>query len=135
MAVGGVEVIDLGFVATEQIIRWRFVVQIAGDRQVEMADAAAERVLGVAQHNVSALDAADEAAVNVRMMGISTVEIGAAVALGDYLTTDSVGRAVAVSAAVGLKESAGFALSAGGAAGELIPMVLTPGGSRNTSVT
>jgi len=135
MAVGGVEVIDLGFVAAEALTKWRFGVQIAGDRLIEMADGAAERVTGVIQHDVSAGDAVLGAHVNIRLMGISTVEAGAAIAVGDFLTTDSVGRAAVVAASVGLKEVAGIALGAAAGAGDLISMLVLPSSSRNTATT
>lgn len=122
MAVGGVEVIDLGFQALEAITKFRFVTgNLASVRGAEMADAAGERVMGVAQHDVSAEHAADEAAVNVRVMGISTVEAGAVVAAGADVMTDASGRAIT---AVATNRVVGVALDGAGAAGELITVVL-----------
>jgi methylmalonyl-CoA mutase cobalamin-binding subunit len=136
-ASGGVEVIDLGFVSTpaSAITKFRFLVQSAGDRIVTQATSAGSKVLGVAQHDVSAGDATLGAHVNVRLMGISVVEAGAAIAVGDFVTTDTSGRAAAVSVAVGLKEVAGIALQAAAGAGDLVTILLIPAGSRNTAVS
>lgn len=135
MAVGGSEVIDLGFVATAAMTKYRFVEQLTGDRQVRQSQTAGGKVIGVAQHDVSSGDAALGAHVNVRLMGISIVEADAAVAVGDFVTSSADGQAVPVAVSVGLKEVAGLALSAAANAGEFVTVLLLPAASRNTATT
>lgn len=136
-AVGGVEVIDLGFIANEALTIHRFVKNSAAgtDRTVDLADTAKEAVIGVAQHEVEAADAAEGAHANIRIVGISTVEAGAAVTLLSKVQTDSVGRAIDAVVTVGNEEIAGVALMAASAAGDLIAILLTPGNTQNTATT
>ena len=128
MAVGGVEVLDLGFQAVEAITKFRFVkLNTTVGRGVEMADTLGERITGVAQHAVSAGDAAEEAAVNVRLMGISTVECGATVTAGVEVSSDATARAIN---AATTQRAVGIAVE-GGTVGQLITVILAgPAGQR-----
>ncbi len=121
-AVGGVEVIDLGFVANEVLVIHRFVKSVAATaRTVDQSDTAGAAALGVAQHAVSAADAASGAHVNVRLMGIAVVEAGAAVTLDDNIASDASGRAVT---GVATDIQLGKALGAAAAAGDLFAVAL-----------
>jgi hypothetical protein len=123
-AIGGVEVLDLGFVAQEAITKYRFV-KANGTRGIDMADTAGEKCLGVAQHDVSSADAAEGAHCNVRLEGISVVEAGGTVTLGADVQADATARAVdAASADVVL----GVALQGTSTAGDLIPILLAGAG-------
>jgi len=129
MAVGGVEVIDLGFQAMGAITKFRFVKgDYTAGRGCVQAGVLGERTMGVAQHAVSAGDAAEEAAVNVRVMGIATVECGATVTAGAEVTTDATARAI--NAVTATHRVAGQALE-GGTVGQLISVILAgPGAQR-----
>lgn len=123
-AIGGVEVLDLGFVAQEAITQHRFV-KANGTRGIDMADTAGEKCLGVAQHAVSAADALEGAHCNVRLEGISVVEAGGTVTLGGDVQSGSDGRALnAATADVVL----GVALQGTTTAGDLIPVLLAGAG-------
>jgi hypothetical protein len=120
-AVGGVEVIDLGFVANEALLIHRFVKATSTAREVDQCGVAGEAALGVAQHNVEAADAASGAHANIRLVGIAVVEAGAAVTLMDIVVTDSVGRGVT---GTSTDLQLGLALGAAGAAGDLFAVLL-----------
>ncbi len=120
-AVGGVEVIDLGFVANEALLIHRFVKPTTTAREVDQCDSAGEAALGVAQHAVEAADAANGAHVNIRLVGIAVVEAGAAVSLDDIIATDAVGRGIT---GVSTNLQLGKALGAAAAAGDLFAVLL-----------
>lgn len=120
-AVGGVEVIDLGFVANEALLIHRFVKATTVAREVDQCDTQGEAALGVAQHAVSAADAASGAHANIRLVGIAVVEAGAAVSLDDIVVTDSVGRGI-TGATTNLQ--LGLALGAAAGAGDLFAVLL-----------
>jgi hypothetical protein len=123
MATGGVEVLDLGFVATEAITKYRFVKgDVGGERFLDMCDAQGEAALGVAQHDVSAGDAAEGAHVNVRLMGISVIEASAAIAQFAQVTTGTAGKAETAAAG---DRVLGVALMAATADTDLITVALT----------
>ncbi len=134
-AIGGIEVIDKGFLAEAAVTIHRFVTVGSAARTAILANAAGEAVLGVAQHGVEAADATAGAHFNVRLMGISVVEAGAAVTAGGRVQTDSTGRAIDAVVTVGIEEIAGIAMDAAGSAGDLIGVLLTPGMSHNTATT
>ena len=120
-AVGGIEVIDLGHVASAAITIHRFVKLTTVVRTVEDCDAQGEAAIGVAQHNVETADAAEGAHVNVRLMGVSVVEANGVLALGAQVTTDAVGKAEL--AATG-DRVLGVAMQAAAADLDLITVVL-----------
>lgn len=121
MAIGGVEVLDLGFEATEAITIYRFV-KADGNRGIDMCDTAGEKALGVAQH---AAPGTDTEHTNVRLEGISVVEAGGTVTVGADVQTDGSGRALdAASADVVL----GVALEGTTTVGDLIPVLLAGAG-------
>jgi hypothetical protein len=82
--------------------------------------------IGVCQQRVEAVDSATgNVQVEVRILGISKVEAGAAVALGAEVMSDTTGRAI--TAATTGNAVVGRALQAATAAGEWIDVLLTPG--------
>ena len=127
MAIGGHQVLDKGFEAAEALTEFRFVTLVATeDRRVEQADVAGELVIGVGQETVSAEDVTRGPRItNVRLMGVSVVEAGAAVTKGAEVTTDASGRAI--TAGVG-NRVAGIALDNAAQAGDWIGVFLTPAG-------
>lgn len=127
-AVGGVEVLDLGFIANEAITKYRFVKGAGtGDRSVDMCDSAGEVALGVAMHDVSSDDADENAHVNVRLMGIAVVEAGATVTQYAQAQTDGSGRAIDAAADDAVL---GVFLS-GGDVGEYVTVALSGPGAQH----
>jgi len=126
-AVGGVEVADLGFIASAAITKYRFVKGVGtGDRSVELCDTAGEAALGVAMHDVEADMATQGAHVNVRLMGIAVVEAGATVTQYGKVQTDTTGRAIDAAAA---DNQLGVFLS-GGDVGDLVTVALAGPGAQ-----
>lgn len=125
MAVGGVEVLDLGFLATEALAQYRFVQgEFTSGRGVENVAGAGEEVLGVTQHAVESqfiISGSPDPHVNVRLMGISVVEAGDEVAAGALVATDADGKAVEAEPG---DFAVGLALDGAGADGDLISVFL-----------
>jgi hypothetical protein len=93
------------------------------------AAAAADFIVGVYQDTVDAAKVAtDKHVINVRLIGISRVQVGAgAIAVGDRITSDANGKAVVATATAGAtKWAPGIALSASLAAG-WINCLIIPG--------
>lgn len=120
---GPLTLTPLSYKANEALARNRFV-KLQGDEAVDQGDTAGERVLGVGDTDVSATEATSGKATGVHFIGAPYVEAGAAVTRGVRVSTDASGRAIA---AVATHVPAGIALKAAGAAGDLIPVMLTPG--------
>lgn len=82
-----------GFTAGADLsaVQFRFVKLNGTDLQVVQATVAGEDTLGVQQNNPSAVGQS----VSVMTAGVSKVEAGASVSIGDLITTDTVGRAIA----------------------------------------
>lgn len=97
--------------------QYRFVKQNTSD-QVVAIDTAGEAAVGVLQNDP---DAADKAAT-VAVGGISKVEAGAAIAIGDAISVDASGRAV--NSATAGHVIHGYARTAGSAAGALVSVEL-----------
>lgn len=126
-AVGGVEVLDLGFIANEALTKYRFVKGAGtGARTVDQCDTAGEVALGVAMHDVDADNAAAGAHVNVRLMGIAVVEAGATVTQYGKVQTDASGRAIDATTA---DNQLGVFLT-GGDVGEFVTVVLAGPGAQ-----
>lgn len=124
MGFGGHYVLDKGFVATEAIAKFRFVKgdAAAGDRHIDIADTQGEKILGVCQEEITAGDATNGRVADVRLMGVSLVEAGAAVTQYDEVMTSAAGKAIAATATNAI---VGVALDAAGADGDLIAVFLT----------
>jgi hypothetical protein len=106
----------------------------SGNQTVTIAGAAAD-VLGIFINEFTGMDAVKiatgKATVSVALHGIVRCEAGAAVARRDRLTTDSVGRVITKTQTAGGTAPAavlGIALTPASAAGDMIDVLLTPGG-------
>lgn len=116
-------VLDPPFQASGACTRDRFVTQ-TGEQTVVRTGTAGQRAAGVAQADVSADEATKGKSIAVQVLGYALVEAGAAVALGDRVMSDNVGRAVPVTAT---NVPLGIAANVAGAAGTKIGVLLTPG--------
>jgi hypothetical protein len=130
MGVGPNYILDKGFVAQGSTAYAFGELVVISAR----ATSAGSLVLGVCQE---ALDATrltraggTKAVIDIRLLGISRVIVGAAVAVGARLTNDASARAVtrtkAIAGAQPL-ETFGIALTAASAAGQQVDVLLTPG--------
>jgi hypothetical protein len=103
---------------------YRFMKFNANENMVIQATAITDKCIGVCQQRVDAADSATgNVQVDVRILGISKVESGAAVALMDFVAPDTTGRAVT---AATTQFRHGIALQAATAAGQWIDVLLTP---------
>lgn len=109
------------FIAGESLATSQFkFVTLESDGQVDLADAAGERCLGIVEN-----DPASGEAATVVMSGKTRIVCGGTVAAGAQLQTDASGTAI--TAASG-DVSMGYALEAG-VAGQVIAMELIQGGN------
>lgn len=96
----------------------------AGDRNVALAVAATDAIIGA----VNEVSVVLGERVDVVRVGIAWVECGAAVPRGSPITADAVGRAVVAAPAVGVNNRIiGFADESGLAAGDVIRFMIEPG--------
>jgi hypothetical protein len=91
---------------------------------VTLATVAGANVLGVSQQRVATADI-NKQVVDIRLTGITKVVAGGTVAVHDQVQNDTAGKAVTSSTAG--DRVFGTALT-GGAAGDVIDVLLTPGG-------
>jgi len=129
-------VLDKGYIATgstayalgEAVVQ--ATTNFSGD-SVARATSAAADVLGVCQETIDANKVATgKAVIDIRLLGITRMIAGAAVAMGDRVTNDASARAVPVARAAAGAQPArvfGRALNAATAAGQHIDVLLTPG--------
>lgn len=108
----------------------RFMINSGADHTINKATGATVPILGVCTRGANT---GDHAALQI--VGMARVTAGAAVAVGDKVTSDANGKAVTVASAVGAKYVGGIALEAAGADGEEISVLLTPGACVNTAVS
>jgi hypothetical protein len=128
MGVGPQYVLDKGFVLTgSTAYKFGECVVINGDgTKCARATSAAALVLGVSQENIDAAKLTTGKVVHpIRLLGISRVLTGGAVAVGAKVTNDTSARAVTGGAAG--THSFGIALTASTGAGQYIDVLLTPG--------
>jgi hypothetical protein len=120
-------VLDKGLLAQTALSKFRVVKGGTADESCTAVTAAADLPLGVVQHAVAAGDAGKQIA-DVRMMGVTKLEAGAAISRWDRvkLHTSNDGK-VATNAVGTLANVVGIALSAASAAGDIIDVLLTPG--------
>lgn len=117
-------VFDIGFCKAENDLSAKqyYFVELSALDQVDVADAAADVVIGVLQNDPKAGEAAQ-----VRVLGISKVVSdgsGTAIAVGDRIGTNASGKAVKKATAdFGVS---GIALDASSADGTIIRTLLTP---------
>lgn len=108
---------------------YRFMKFAADENKVLQCAAITDHPIGVTQQRIDAADSATgNVQVDVRMLGITKVEVGAAnsgvIALGAYVATDAVGCA---QVAATTQFTYGRALQASTAAGQWIDVLLLPG--------
>ena len=125
MATQSASVFDHSFKAENSLItKQYYFVEYTGVDQIDVCDAAADRVFGVLQNEPAAGQAAA-----VRILGISQVVSdgsGTAIVAGDYIGSNAAGKAVKKATAD--YSVAGIALDASSADGTVIRVLLTPGG-------
>ena len=124
--VGAHQILDKAFEANEAIPQYRFVKLVtANERDVDICDSAGEAMIGVCQVEVSAGDATNGRFVDIRLMGVSVVEAGAAITKGAIVATDAAGKAkTGISTEIAL----GVALDDAGADTDLIAVLLVQAG-------
>lgn len=106
------------------LIKNRFV-KITGNQTVIAAAASTDRCIGVGLSDISTTEAASGKTATVAVLGVAWVEAGAAVTINTRVMADTVGRAITAVTATNVPT--GQALKAAAAAGDLIPVLLTPG--------
>lgn len=106
-----------GSPANNSGLQYRFV-KVTGEHQCGLATAATDTVVGVLQNKPQGLGHA----ATVALSGVTHVEAAGAVAAGDQVTADTVGRAVTSTTNV-----KGIAIHSATAAGQLIPVLLRLG--------
>lgn len=112
------------FIAGTAIPANRIVKPGATDKHVVLATAATDAMLGVSDN----LSVAVNERIDVERIGISTVEAGAAITRGAFVTADATGRAITAAPAAGTSVNViGFADETAGAAGDFIRVLLSPG--------
>ena len=109
------------FDASGAIARYSLVILGPADGQVTVATAATSSCIGA----VREIDVVDGDCCDVVVTGIAKVRAGGAIALGAQVTATTDGKAV--TAASG-NRVAGVAIEAATGDGEIIPVLLTPGG-------
>jgi predicted RecA/RadA family phage recombinase len=97
-------------------LQYRFV-KITGEHRVGLSAANTDPTVGVLQNKPQATGDA----CTVGILGVSKVEVGAAVAAGAALMSDATGRAVT---ATGTNPICGYALHSAAAAGQVVPVLL-----------
>ena len=116
----------VNFVADAAILNNRLVKFGTGDKNVAVAAAASDFLIGVVNEMPPGIAANER--VDVVRMGIAWVECGAAVPRGSPITSDAVGRAVVAAPGAGVNNRIiGFADESGAAAGDVIRFVIEPG--------
>jgi len=114
---------------------YRFMKFASTENSVIQTAAITDKAIGVTQQRVDAADSVtNNVQVDIRILGISKVEVGAAnagvIALGAYVAPDALGCAQVAAAT---QFPAGIAMQAGSAAGQWIDVLLLPG-ARGTAV-
>jgi len=112
------------FNAGAAIPRNRIVQFGADERTVILSAAAGNSHIGVTD-NIAAAAAGD--VVDVVLSDVATVEYGGSVTRGSLLTADSVGRAIAATAAAGTNVRIVGIAMVDGASGDLGAVMLSPG--------
>jgi hypothetical protein len=103
----------------------RLVVHGTADDTVVQASAATGNLLGVC---VQPGGAASGERADVALSGVVDVEAGAAITRGSLITADAQGRAIVPAPAAGANaRTAGVAMAAAVAAGDIIPVLLSQG--------
>lgn len=121
------------FVSAGAIKPRRVVAFAAGEGQVETAVSATAKTLIGVTGVIGTVGAGER--VDVYFGDVQTVEAGGPFAQGAKLTVDAEGRVIAAApAATVTQQIVGTAFGPSTALGELVPVVITPGGSLSNAV-
>jgi hypothetical protein len=123
-------VLDKGLLAQTALSKFRAVKGGTVDESCTAMTAVTELPLGVVQHAVAAADVNKQVA-DVRVLGITKMEASAAITRWAAVGAVADGRAVTAGAAG--TRMLGIAMSAAGAAGDIIDVFLTPGAQVGTT--
>ena len=116
----------VNFIADAAISNNRLVKFGTGDRNVAVATAATDSIIGVVNEMPAGIALGER--VDVVRVGIAWVEAGAAITRGALITADAVGRAVTAAPAAGVNNRIiGIADESASAAGDVIRFVIEPG--------
>ncbi|QDL55927.1 capsid cement protein [Rhodoferax aquaticus] len=116
----------VNFIADAAISNNRLVKFGTGDRNVAVATAATDSIIGVVNEMPAGIATGER--VDVVRVGIAWVEAGAAITRGSLITSDAVGRAVTAAPAAGVNNRIiGVADESATAAGDVIRFVIEPG--------
>jgi len=116
----------VNFIADAAISNNRLVKFGTGDRNVAVAAAATDSIIGVVNEMPAGIATGER--VDVVRVGIAWVEAGAAITRGALITSDAVGRAVTAAPAAGANNRIiGVADESATAAGDVIRFVIEPG--------
>jgi hypothetical protein len=111
-------------IAEAAILPYRVLKFGAADGQVVQSSAAADAHVGVSDLGQDTAGAR----LDVIVDGIADITAGAALTRGALLTSDAQGRVIAATAAAGTNVRViGVAMASAGAAGEVIPVAVSPG--------
>jgi len=133
MGVGANQVLTLPFVAAEAMTKYTAVKLNAVDQGVDLADTIGDACVGVVQETVSADDATAGRIVAVAVMGTTVIEAGAALTTpGTRVRASATGQAVTLAATTAEQNQLGITLTAAGAQGDWLTILLTPGVSYTT---
>lgn len=126
MGVGANHTLVLPFQPTEAMTRYT-AVKLSGDQAVDLADTIGDMCIGVVQETVSAADVTNGRVVAVAVEGTSVIEAGAQLVVGVRVRASATGQAVALAATTAEQNQLGIVLTASGAQGDWITILLTPG--------
>ncbi len=127
---GSTRLLPKHYVAEAAITKFRFVKPGSSDPQKTLqASAVGDKILGIAAAGVSAAElSAGKTGMRVDLAGETDLQVGAAVAQGDLLTTDANGKGIAAAPATGVNNRIGaMALEAGSADGAIIRVLVLQG--------
>jgi hypothetical protein len=122
LAVGAVDLLSKGLLASEVITAKRFV-KLDAAGSIDACDTAGEAACGVATESADADDVTNGKFVNVQKMGIAVVEAAVAIAAQAPVMTSNDGSATVVT---GGGKPLGIALTAATADGDWMAVLLTP---------
>jgi len=123
MAEGGNSILELGFDAAAAITQYT-AVKLSANQTVTPVTAEGDLWIGIAQFGVTAGEILEGKGATVWLMGTSLIKVGTGgITLGTQVVMDASGQAVASNSG---GRPLGIALNTG-VAGDLIPVLLTPG--------